>query len=131
MYNGEGAISEISSQTFPDTLQFVDDPIVAALDSLYTLDLFERGYGKIYYPRDPKYNFPADSVPQYDPMIYEARLNKLNGTTPFDLAYNKYVQGYINLYALRKRELVSRMMALSQYYFPLFEESLDKYNLPL
>lgn len=32
---------------------------------------------------------------------------------------------------MRKRELVSRMMALSQLYFPLFEQQLDKYNLPL
>jgi membrane-bound lytic murein transglycosylase D len=35
------------------------------------------------------------------------------------------------MYTIRKRELVSRMMALSQFYFPVFEEQLDKYNLPL
>jgi len=35
------------------------------------------------------------------------------------------------MYAMRKRAQVSKMMALSQIYFPLFEQTLDKYNLPL
>ena len=108
-----------------------DDPIVAALDSLYKLDLFERGYGKISYLVNSKYKFAVDSIPRYDDMIYEARLAKLDALSPFDLQYNNYVQGYINMYILRRRELVSRMMALSQFYFPMFEEMLDKYNLPL
>jgi membrane-bound lytic murein transglycosylase D len=109
----------------------VDDPIAAALDSLYKLNLFERGYGKISYPKNLKYTFPHDSVPRYDEMVYESRLVKLDAASPFDLQYNSVVKGYIDMYTVRKRELVSRMMALSQLYFPLFEEQLDKYNLPL
>ena len=109
----------------------LDDPIVAALDKLYKLDLFEKGYAKVSYPKNPKYHFAIDSVPHYDDMIYEARLAKLDALSPFDLEYNPYVQGYINMYTMRRREQVSRMMALSQYYFPMFEEMLDKYNLPL
>lgn len=113
----------------PDLMQ--DDPIVAALDHLYKLDLFERGYAKINYPINPKYHFALDSIPHYDELIYEARLAKLDALTPFDLEYNTYVQGYIDMYTSRRREQVSRMMALSQFYFPMFEEMLDKYNLPL
>ena len=48
-----------------------DDPIAAALDSLYKLNLFEKGYAKINYTKSPKYNFPKDSVPRYDDMVYE------------------------------------------------------------
>ncbi|MCE9540491.1 MAG: transglycosylase SLT domain-containing protein [Bacteroidetes bacterium] len=113
----------------PELIQ--DDPIVAALDKLYKLDLFEKGYAKINYPKNPKYHFAIDSIPHYDDLIYEARLAKLDALSPFDLEYNPYVQGYINMYTMRRREQVSRMMALSQYYFPMFEEMLDKYNLPL
>lgn len=113
----------------PDS--FVDDPIAAALDSLYKLNLFEKGYGKIAYPKNPKYNFPHDSVPRYDEMILESRLAKLDAASPFDLQYNPVVKGYIDMYTTRRRELVSRMMAMSQFYFPMFEEQLDKYNLPL
>ena len=108
-----------------------DDPIAAALDSLYKLNLFEKGYAKISYAKNPKFNFPKDSVPRYDDMVYEARLAKIDAASPFDLQYNPVVKGYIEMYTMRRRELVSRMMALSQFYFPMFEEQLDKYNLPL
>lgn len=114
---------------FPDALQ--DDPIAAALDSLYKLNLFEKGYTRVNYPKNPKFNFPKDSVPRYDDLVYESRLAKLDAASPFDLQYNQVVRGYIEMYTTRKRELVSRMMALSQFYFPMFEEQLDKYNLPL
>ena len=70
-------------------------------------------------------------VPRYDDMVLESRLAKLDAASPFDLQYNPVVKGYIDLYTIRRRELVSRMMALSQFYFPMFEEQLDKYNLPL
>jgi membrane-bound lytic murein transglycosylase D len=114
-----------------EQVPLADDPIVAALDSLYKLNLFEKGYGKVNYPKNSKYNFPHDSVPRYDEMVYESRLAKLDAISPFDLQYNSVVKGYIEMYTLRRRELVSRMMALSQFYFPMFEEQLDKYNLPL
>lgn len=113
----------------PDTLK--DDPIAAALDSLYRLNFFEKGYAKILYPKNTKFHFAPDSVPRYDEMVFEARLNKIDAISPFDLQYNTVVKGYIEMYTIRKRELVSRMMALSQLYFPMFEEQLDKYNLPL
>jgi membrane-bound lytic murein transglycosylase D len=35
------------------------------------------------------------------------------------------------MYSLRKRVLVSRLIGLSQVYFPMFEEKLAKYELPL
>jgi membrane-bound lytic murein transglycosylase D len=113
----------------PDTLQ--DDPILAALDSLNTLNLFEKGFANINYPKVSKYKFAPDSVPRYSELIYESRLAKLDASSPFDLQHNAVVQQYIDMYTLRKRNLVARLMALTQLYFPLFEEQLDKYNLPL
>lgn len=109
----------------------IDDPIASALDSLHSLNMFEKGYAKISYPKVNKFNFPADSVPRYEDEIYEQRLKKLDAASPFDLQYNPVVRGYIEMYTVRKRQLVSKMMALSQMYFPMFEEQLDKYNLPL
>ena len=129
LWGGCGARAFSQVAYAPDMMR--DDPIVAAMDSLYKLDLFERGYAKVNYPINPKYNFAIDSIPHYDDMIYEARLAKLDALSPFDLEYNPYVQDYINMYTNKRREQVSRMMALSQLYFPMFEELLDKYNLPL
>jgi membrane-bound lytic murein transglycosylase D len=124
-----GLKSQVVPAYSPDLMQ--DDPIAAALDSLDKLNLFEKGYAKINYPKNPKYQFAKDSVPRYDDNVYESRLAKIDAASPFDLQYNSIVRGYIEMYTIRKRELVSRMMALSQFYFPMFEEMLDKYDLPL
>ena len=128
---GTGGVYNCKAQSgySPEVIQ--DDPIAAALDSLNSLNLFEKGYAKITYPKSSKYHFAPDSIPRYDDIIYESRLAKLDAESPFDLQYNNVVKGYIEMYVIRKRELVARMMALSQFYFPMFEEQLDKYNLPL
>ncbi len=55
----------------------------------------------------------------------------LDGNSPFNLVYNPVVQSYIDLYAVRKREMSSRMLGLADLYFPVFEEYLDKYDMPL
>jgi membrane-bound lytic murein transglycosylase D len=34
-------------------------------------------------------------------------------------------------YLIKDKQLISKMLALSQHYFPIFEQKLDKYNLPL
>jgi membrane-bound lytic murein transglycosylase D len=51
--------------------------------------------------------------------------------SPFEYVYNQEVKDFINLYAYRKRGLTERILGLAQIYFPLFEEQLDKYQMPL
>jgi membrane-bound lytic murein transglycosylase D len=111
---------------------FKDDPVAAALDSLINLKIFETtSYRQFKKSVGNKYNFPPDSVPRYSDLVYEARIAKLNSKSPIKLEYNDEVRKYIELYAIRKREQVSRMLGLAELYFPLFEEMLDKYDLPL
>jgi membrane-bound lytic murein transglycosylase D len=75
------------------------------------------------------YGFQPGEIPQYTDSIYKYRLCILNSAIP--LAYNPYVKSYIEMYTMRKREQVERMLGLAHYYFPKFEQVLDKYNLPL
>lgn len=123
---GSYGFSQVKSAD--STIIFADDPIAAMLDSLARLKYFETGKSA---PKTNKYHFTPDSVPRYPEGYFIAQCEKLDAKSPFDLQYNYVVKGYIDMYTIRKRELVSRMMALSQYYFPIFEEMLDKYNLPL
>ncbi len=108
-----------------------DDPIAAMLDSLSTQKMFETAFSRPVFPKNNKYKFAEDSVPRYDDYTYQTRLAKLDVVSPFDLVYNEHVKGFINLYTVRKRESVSRMMGVAQLYYPMFEEVLDKYNIPL
>ena len=63
--------------------------------------------------------------------IYEERLRVLDAKSPMDLSYNEKVKPFIDSYLGRNKFLISRMQGLKELYFPLFEQQLDKYNLPL
>lgn len=67
-------------------------------------------------------------VPEY---LVESRIEKLNLKTPISLVYNDHVQAYIDVYTLKRPDHLSNILARSELYFPLFEEYLDKYGLPL
>ncbi|MFH1319913.1 MAG: transglycosylase SLT domain-containing protein [Bacteroidota bacterium] len=108
-----------------------DDPFVAKLESLLTLKYFENSCFITDTSVLNVYNFAPDSVPVYDSSVYESRLAYLNEQTPFSLIYNEVIKRFIELYAVKRREQVSRMMGLAELYFPIFEEALDLYGLPL
>jgi membrane-bound lytic murein transglycosylase D len=109
----------------------VEAPIADMLDSLSTQKMFETAFSRPIFPKNNKFKFAQDSIPVYDDYTYQARLAKLDVVSPFDLVYNEHVKGFINMYTIRKRESVSRMMGVAQLYYPMFEEVLDKYNIPL
>lgn len=111
--------------------ELVDDPIAAMLDSLANKKVLEYAFQKPAFPKNNKYHFGPDSIPRYDDYTFEARLAKLDAVSPFDLVYNSHVKGFIDLYTIRRRTLVSRMMGLAQLYYPMFEEVFDRYNIPL
>ena len=59
------------------------------------------------------------------------RLQRLNQKTPFNVAYNPSLENVIKSFLVRKRGLIERMLTVSQFYFPLFEEQLDNHDIPL
>lgn len=61
----------------------------------------------------------------------KARLAYLNARTPFNIEYNPHLESVINYFLKKKRPLMEKMLTVSQFYFPLFEQELDNYDLPL
>lgn len=60
--------------------------------------------------------------------LYTARLNDM--VSPIHLPYNELVRSYIKRYT-DGSGLMSRILALAQYYFPMIEEELLKAGLPV
>jgi membrane-bound lytic murein transglycosylase D len=110
---------------------FSDDPISIMLDSIENKKFLDQAFAKPAFVKNNKFKFAPDSIPKYDDFAYQSRLAKLDANSPFDIVYNPIVKSYIEMYAIKRRSTVSRLMALAQYYYPMFEEQLDKYNLPL
>ena len=75
------------------------------------------------------YGYAPDSLPSYSTDIVAQRLTDIGSQIPMD--YNEYVQAYINMYTLQRREQVERMLGLAQLYFPIFETELDRQGMPM
>lgn len=61
-------------------------------------------------------------------FTYKKRLDSIQREIP--LSYNESVQHYIDIYSGRK-EMMGKMLGLSEYYFPIFENALKAYNVPM
>lgn len=90
--------------------------VVASYD-----DFFDR-----YVSEDTTANGSDDATPD---SVYARRLQQL--VSPVQLPYNPIVRGYIARYTNPRYGTISRILGLSQYYFPLIEEELIKAGLPV
>ena len=108
-----------------------DSPVLATLDSLAQLKYYGDGYFETNRDSLNIYGFPVDYIPVYPDSVLQARIDSLNRSTTIELTFNKQVNNYIDLYTVKKRELSARILGLSEIYFPLFEEQLDRFDIPL
>ena len=91
------------------------------INSLYdtlTNTATNQSYEVIYYPE-----LPTDTL--------RKRLAILDAKTPFNIAYNPSLESVIKSYLKNRKRSTETLINRSQYYFPMFEEVLDKHNLPL
>lgn len=108
-----------------------DDPVMARLDDLAALPWIQRSSFTTDTAAHNVHGFAPEQVPSWSTSEVQHRLAVLDDRTPFSLVYNAPVQAYVDLYAVRKREMTSRMLGLAELYFPIFEEQLDRHGIPL
>ncbi len=129
-----GLFLNVGAQTNNDSLQQIldkDDPILAAIDSMMATGYFESlGFNDNRAMLNAM-GYSKDSVPVFDSLTYHNRFEAINANSPFSLVYNNYVKGYVSMYAKRRKRVTGRMLGLAPIYFPIFEEHLDKHNMPL
>ena len=63
-------------------------------------------------------------------IIYK-RMKLLDESSPIDFSYNKSTLYYINRYLEKDVKLISIMLGISPYYFPMMEQQLDRFQIPL
>ena len=67
--------------------------------------------------------------PSYEKEEYITRLSHLPNV--IEMPYNEVVRKFIDQYSNRWRRSIAVMLGASNFYFPLFEEALESYQLPL
>lgn len=105
--------------------------VMEMLDMISNISYFRDVYLDIDSSLWNPYGWRPYDVPTYPDSVYAQRIRALARETNMPLTFNSRVRAFIELYACRKRQQCSRMLGLSYVYFPMFEEYLDKYNLPL
>lgn len=123
-------ISYVAAQDVPlspkDTI--TDNHIVYPVDMEQNYDQLLSQWGK-----DMRYSSACtvkdDNIVTFQDTSYINRLYAL--PTRMELVFNPVVKQYIEMYAGRRRQLVSFMLGQGAYYFPLFENALDREGLPL
>ena len=63
--------------------------------------------------------------------LLKQRLQAMNEKSPFDIQYNQGLENIIKSFLKNRKKSFSRLMALSEYYFPIFEETFAKEKIPL
>jgi membrane-bound lytic murein transglycosylase D len=128
------AYSQDSTATAADSLRIViadDDPMVAEIDAHFQALLNSTFVCNTDTACLNIYGYQATEIPVFTNEEFRQRLHDLDLQTPMDLRYNADVQAFINLYVNRRRELSSRVLGMSELYYPMIEEMLDKFGIPL
>jgi membrane-bound lytic murein transglycosylase D len=92
-----------------------------------THKMLQNWYLQNYTVLDTNYNTKQATTASDE--VYIKRLSTL--PTTIEMPYNQIVRSYINMYTQRKRELVEAMLGMSLYYMPIFEQALERHDVPL
>jgi membrane-bound lytic murein transglycosylase D len=110
---------------------FVKDRMAACVDSLWlkeltSLDLYDN------LTEDIK-TINLDQSVDYElsTALLKERLKKMDEKSPFNIEYNPGLENIIKSFLKNRKKSFERLMAVSEYYFPMFEEALARKNVPL
>lgn len=121
----------IDSENSGEAIVEEADDMMSMIEDVQDIPYFEDKTLQSSSKSENIYNYPANYVPSFPDSVYAERIAKLRRQTTIELVYNKHVKSFIDVYAVRKREHTSRILGLADVYFPMFEQALDKYDMPL
>lgn len=122
-----------SNVSYLDSIKktFIKDNIASCVDSLWmkeltSLDLYndlENDIKNINLDEKVDYELPT--------ALLKQRLKDMDSKSPFHIEYNQGLENIIKSFLKNRKKAYERLMAISEYYFPLFEDALAKQNVPL
>jgi membrane-bound lytic murein transglycosylase D len=110
---------------------FQKDDIAACVDSLWmkeltNIDLYNdlsTSIKHINIDEKVDYELPTE--------LLKSRLAAMDAKSPFNIEYNQGLENIIKSFLKNRKKSFERLMAISEYYFPMFEEAMAKQNVPL
>ena len=115
----------------PKTNALLDLEEARKIDEKWHEELYNNSLYDTIYKSVSELNYKPVDYPELSTDTLKARLKRLNARTPFNVEYNPSLESVIKNYLKNRRTSMARLMGLSHYYFPMFEEALDKEDIPL
>lgn len=112
---------------------FVYDNMAACVDSLWMKELtnpelFNDLSADI---RNIDLDKKVDYNEGWSTELFKKRLAEMDSKSPFNIEYNQGLENLTKNFLKNRKRSYERLMAISEYYFPMFEEAMAKYNVPL
>ncbi len=124
---------ELPKISFLDSIKksFVHHDIAACVDERYITEIASQDLFKEI--SHDMATFDLDKPVDYElpTALLKERLKMLDAKSAFNIEYNPGLENIIKHYLKNRKKAYERLMGLSQYYFPIFESALAKYNVPL
>ena len=126
-----------SKKTIPPELDSLgiknlkDLPEAAVLDEKWLEELYSNSLFDTIYKSVTELKYDPVYYPELSTDTLKARLARLNARTPFNVEYNSSLESVIKSYLKHRRNSLERLMGLSHFYFPMFEQEFDNYDIPL
>ena len=110
---------------------FKDLPEAAELDEKWLAELYSNSLFDTIYKSVTELEYEPVYYPELSTDTLKARLERLNARTPFNVEYNSSLESVIKSYLKHRRTSLERLMGLSHFYFPMFEQAFDNHDIPL
>lgn len=110
---------------------FVHDEMASCIDSMWmkeltSLDIYNtmlEDIKNVNVDQPVDYELPTE--------VLKERLKRLDEKSPFNIEYNPGLENVIKSFLKNRKKHFERLMGISQFYFPIFEEEMAKNNIPL
>lgn len=110
---------------------FVRHNEMACIDSLWMKELANEDLFDAMREDIEKINPDEEVSFDFNTELFKKRLAELDARSPFNIQYSKGLENIVKSYLKNRSRSYERLMAISEYYFPMFEEHLAKYNVPI
>lgn len=119
--------------TYLDSLKstFINHSTSVCIDERWMKELANTDISKEMFEDITTLNLDEKVDYNLDVEILKKRLKKLDAHSPFVIEYNQTLENTIKIFLKKRSKSIERQMAIAEYYFPMFEEHLAKYNVPL
>lgn len=101
----------------------VDSLWMKELTSLDLYNALEKDIKTINLDEKVDFELPTE--------LLKSRLKAMDAKSPFNIEYNQGLENIIKSFLKNRKKSFERLMAFSEYYFPIFEAAFAKQNVPL